>query len=152
MPDPISYTSASPRYALPLLFSGQTQKEFYVNEAHALTDALLHPAIEGEAEDPPADPAEGECWLVGGVPTGEWASHAGDLASFQAGAWIFATPRDGMRLFDRSTGQDIRYSEGWQRAAAIVAPVGGGTVDAEARAAIAGLIAALIAGGILPPA
>jgi hypothetical protein len=149
MSDPIVFTSASPRWRIPLLFAGQFQKEVFVNEAHALTDALLHPAIEGEADDPPAAAAEGESWLIGDAPTGAWADHAGDLASYQAGGWIFAVPRDGVRLLDRSTGQEIRYRGGWQRPATPAAPAGGTTVDAEARAAIAELVAALIAGGVL---
>ena len=82
MTDPIVFTSASPRFGLPLLFAGQSQKEVFGNEAHALADALLHPAVEGEADDPPATPAEGDCWLVGGAPTGAWAEHADALASY----------------------------------------------------------------------
>ena len=150
MTDPISFTSATPRFALPLLFSGQSQKEFYVNEAHSLTDALLHAACEGEAVDPPATPAEGEAWLVGTSATGAWTGEDGRLASYQAGNWLFAAPNDGMRLFDRSTGQLLLYNGGWQRPAAPTAPTGGTTVDAEARAAIADLITALVAGGIFP--
>jgi len=150
MTDPIVFASVSPRYGLPFLFAGQAQKEAFVNEAHALTDALLHPAVEGEADEPPAAPSEGESWLVGATPAGAWADHAGELASYQAGNWIFATPRDGMRVLDRSTAQDVRYLGGWQRPATPAEPTGGTTVDAEARAAIADLIAVLVAGGLLP--
>lgn len=150
MTDPLAFTSVSPRYALPLLFAGQAQKELFVNEAHALTDALLHPAIEGEADDPPASPAEGECWLVGPAPTGAWEDHAGRLACLQAGSWIFATPRDGMHVLDRTTGQSIRFLDGWHRPVLPEAPSGGSTVDSEARAAIAELVDILIASGILP--
>lgn len=149
MSDPITFASASPRHGLPFLFAGQTQKEFFVNEAHALVDALLHPAIEGEDDTPPSAPVEGECWLVGDAPTGAWEDHAGTLASYQAGGWIFAPPRDGLRVLDRATGQEIRYRDGWQRPATTPEPTGGATVDAEARAAIAELVDALIGSGIL---
>ena len=148
MTNPVSFTSTTPRYFLPLLFSGQAQKEFYVNEAHALTDALLHAACDGEAVDPPPSPAEGEAWLVGAGATGAWAAQDGKLASFQAGNWLFAVPNDGMRLFDRSTGQILLYRSGWQRPASPAEPSGGTTIDAEARAAIAGLITALTQAGI----
>lgn len=149
MSDPIVFTSASPRFGLPLLFAGQAQKEVFVNEAHALTDALLHPAIEGEANAPPAAPTAGECWLVGDAPAGAWTDHAGELASYQPGGWIFAAPRDGLRVLDRSTGQDVRYRGGWQRPATPPAPAGGATVDTEARAAITDLIGALVDAGLL---
>lgn len=128
---------------------GQAQKEHSVNEAHALLDALLHAAIEGVGSSPPATPVEGECWLVGTTPTGAWAGHAGELAAYQLGDWIFATPREGMRILDKEAGQDICFRGGWRRPATPPPPTGGATVDAEARAAIAGLIEVLIAAGIL---
>jgi hypothetical protein len=149
MTDPIAFTSASARYRLPMLFAGQTQKEFFVNEAHALTDALLHPAIEGEADSPPTKPREGECWLVGPAASGAWTGHSGRLASFQAGVWLFIEPRDGLKVLDRARGQEIRFRGGWVRAERVAAPTGGATIDAEARTAIAQLVAALVDGGIL---
>ena len=151
MPDPITFTPASPRYALPLLFPGQSQKEFYVNEAHALIDALLHPAVAGEANDPPTAPADGECWLVGAEPTELWKDHAAELACWSSGGWLFVAPREGMCLLNQSTGQMGLYRAGeWAWATPPSLPAGGSTVDSQARAAIADLVAALAASGIFP--
>jgi hypothetical protein len=150
MTDPISFTSATPRFALPLLFAGQAQKEFYLNEAHALADALLHAACEGETAEPPVSPAEGEAWLVASGASGEWTGQDGKVASYQAGNWLFAAPNDGMRLFDRATGQMLLHRGSWVRAAAPSSPVGGAVIDVEARAAIADLIAALADAGVFP--
>lgn len=150
MTDPILFDSASPRYALPLLFAGQAQKEVFVNEAHALTDALLHCAIDGETGTPPSSPSDGEAWLVGVSPSGAWAGQAGRLACRQAGNWLFVTPRDGMRLLDRSTGQERHYFGNWRIPEAPGEPIGGLTVDAEAREAISGLLAALREAGVFP--
>lgn len=143
------FDSTSPRFGLPLLFAGQAQKEVFVNEAHALADMLLHCAIEGESAAPPASPAEGEAWLVAASPTGSWAGHAGKLAGWQGGNWLFASPRDGMRVLDLSTGQDRRYSGGeWLGPDTPALPSGGAVIDSEARAAIAAIVAALQQAGI----
>jgi hypothetical protein len=149
MADPITFTSTSPRHAIPLLFAGQSQREAFVNEAYARIDALLHCAIEGTSDSPPTAPDDGECWLVGDEPAGAWAGHPGALASYQAGGWIFATPRDGMQLLEKPTGQRIRYRGDWQRPETPAEPSGGTTIDTEARAAIVELVEVLIAAGIL---
>jgi Protein of unknown function (DUF2793) len=149
MPDPIIFDTASPRFGLPLLFAGQAQKELYVNEAHALTDALLHCAIEAEANAPPAVPADGSNWLVGTAPTGDWAGKAGKLACRQAGNWIFVPPRDGMRVLNKAIGQEIRFATVWKAAQRPAAAVGGTVVDIEARAVIVNLINALAVAGIV---
>lgn len=149
MSQPVTFQSTTPRFALPHLFPAQAQKEFIVNEAHARLDMLLHCAAEGEANDPPGTAADGETWIVGSAPTGAWSGHAGHLAGWQAGTWLFVAPPEGMRLFDRAAGQVASYDGEWRRAAAPQTATGGVTVDTQARAAIADLVQILRTAGIL---
>ncbi|WP_234029055.1 DUF2793 domain-containing protein [Aurantiacibacter spongiae] len=116
MTDPVTYQSATARHALPNLFAGQAQKEFTVNEALALIDALLHPVIEGEADTPPTSPENGECWLVGAGATGAWIGRDGRIACRQAGTWLFAAPVTGMTVLDLQSLQLMRFDGDWRRA------------------------------------
>ena len=150
MSDPIAYVSATPRLALPHLFAAQAQKEFIVNEAHARLDLLLHCSVEGQADDPPAEPAEGETWIVGAAPTGAWAGRAEMLAGWQAGTWIFVQPAEGMRVHDRATQSLALYRGEWIRPVAPENPTEGTTIDTQARAAIGNLIETLRNAGIFP--
>lgn len=150
MADPISFTSQSPRFGLPYLFAGQAQKEFYVNEAHSLVDFLLHPAVEGELNVPPAAPEEGQCWLVGANPVGDWMNYPDHLAGRVAGCWVFCSPREGLRVYDCASKQIIFYLDGWQRIAAPTLPLGGQVIDIEAREGLNSLIETLRNSGILP--
>ncbi len=150
MSDPISFDSRSARFDLPFLFAGQSQKEGYVNETAARTDALLHCAIEGEAAAPPVTPTDGTSWLVAAGATGAWIGHAGKIAARQSNNWLFFSPRDGMHLLNRSTGQIMRYHGNWKVANRPSSPSGGTTIDAEARTVIIALIAALTTAGIIP--
>lgn len=151
MPDPL-YDSRTARHDLPMLFAGQTQKETFVNEAFVRIDALLHIAVEGTASVPPAAAANGECWLVDSGASGTWAGKDGQIAAFAGGNWLFFSPRDGMRLFDRSSGQDLRHSGGWIAPSRPNAPSGGSVIDAESRAAITALMQCLTDAGIIPAA
>lgn len=148
MTNPITFESTTPRFGLPLLFTAQVQKEFYVNEAHAITDMLLHATVEGIAEVVPTA-NEGQCWIVGATAGEAFSGQADCLACYQNGQWIFAKPQPGMKVFDRSVSQYRFYNTGWSTATDIPIPQGGSVVDSEARAAIAGLAAALKVAGIL---
>lgn len=152
MVTPISFTTTAPRFGIPFLFAGQAQKEFFVNEAHALIDLLLHPAVENESDDPPVVREEGQCWLIGNSPTGEWSDHAGNLAAWVSGTWLFVAPQNGMRITDLTSSQAIFFANGWQRAETPAIPSGGQIVDAEARQAIDHLVQSLRSAGILSAA
>lgn len=152
MTDPITFLSSTPRFALPLLYSGQARKEAFVNEALNRADTLLHCAIEGERADPAEESTDGEVWIVAEGATGAWSGCASMLACRQDNGWSFVPPRDGLRVFDRSTGQERLFFGAWRKASVPVEPLGGTIVDGEARTAIANLVASLQAVGILPSA
>ena len=149
MPDPL-FESRTARLDLPLLFAGQAQKEGFVNETTARIDALLHGAIEGEQAAPPAAPADGQMWLVAAGATGAWLGQSGKLAARQAGNWLFVVPRDGIKLLNRGSGQEMRYSGSWKSAVRPSLPSGGAIIDAEARTALAAILTALTTAGIVP--
>jgi len=149
MTDLISLDSASPRFALPLLFAGQAQKEVFVNEALSMIDGLLHCAVEEIVAVPPLVPDEGSAWLIAEDSTGDWADRGGQIALRQTSQWLFAAPRDGMRVLNKETGQDLRRTNGAWVAATAPAPLtGGAVVDTEARAMLAALVASLRQAGI----
>lgn len=149
MSDPLTFDSATPRHSLPLLFPGQAQKEFYVNEAHALIDALLHCAIKGVADAPPVAPEDGACWLVGSAPTGAWADQPGKLACRQLGNWLFLPPREGLVVLNTATGQVMRFvGGGWAAPSTPALPAGGAVIDSELRTAFAALVSTLAMAGI----
>lgn len=146
--DPVS---ASPRFRLPYLFVGQAQKEYTVNQAIALTDALLQPVVHGQADAPPPGAAEGDAWIVGPSPEGSWSDQAGALAVLTENEWRFVNPVERMQIFDSTAGSIAVWRDGaWWWPQAVTSPTGGGTIDAEARAALGALLGELRAAGILP--
>ena len=149
MPDPL-FESRTPRFDLPLLFAGQSQKEGFVNEITARLDALLHCAVEAEQAAPPASPVDGQSWLVAAGSSGDWSGKSGQIAMRQAGNWLYAQPRNGMRVLNRATSQEVLFNGSWKVASRPALPSGGATIDAEARTAIAAIIASLTTAGIIP--
>ncbi len=149
MPEPISFPTATSTFSLPLLFAGQAQKEFFVNQSLTLIDSLMQQCVEATHSSPPQEALEGQPYLVGDEPTSDWADREGNIAVLIGGIWQFTVPFDGMRVFDRAASQDLVYRSGWQFATAPAEVQGGSVVDVEARSAIAELSQALRNIGIL---
>ncbi|MGI4878257.1 MAG: DUF2793 domain-containing protein [Janthinobacterium lividum] len=160
----------SARYGLPLLQSGQAQKEITHNNAVAVIDALLHLAVESRVLSvPPVAAASAGGWIIGGAATGVWAGRSGQLALLDAGGWSFIAPRDGCLAYVRDEGVFAVSAGGsWHAAAwpvralsvngrtmlaatpvAVASPAGGTVIDVEARTALAALTAAMRAMGLV---
>jgi hypothetical protein len=159
----------SPRFGLPFILPGQAQKELFHNEALVLIDAVLQAAVEeGPRATPPPSPAPGQCWIVAGGATGFWAGKDDALAVWSEGGWRFVAPADGMTVWDRTARVPRQWNgTAWsggrvacaglaiggktvvgERLAAIANPSGGTIIDAEARAALEAVIAALKTHGL----
>lgn len=152
MSEQIDFANTTQGFGLPLLYAGQSQKEFFVNEALTMIDLMLHCTVEGEAAEPPASPVETETWIVAENATGAWQGHDASIAVYRGASWTFTAPREGMQAYDLTLGQLLRFRAGWQKTLSVQEPIGGVTVDTQARAAVSELISALQVLGILPGA
>ena len=159
----------SDRLKLPLLAAAQAQKEVTHNEALAIADIALQAVVQSVAPPSvPAGPLLGQCWIVGAAPTGAWAGQAGSIAGWTSGGWRFITPFEGMTAWSVADGVFVRRTAtAWEvgtlsvaslsvggqqvigsRRPRVLAPTGGTTIDVQARAAIAALIAGLETHGL----
>lgn len=159
----------SDRLKLPLLAAAQAQKEVTHNEALALADIAIQAVVQSVAPASiPASPVIGQCWIVGASPTGAWAGRAGAIAGWTSGGWRFVAPIEGMQAWSIADALVVRrgpsswdvggltaatLSIGGQpvvgpRRPRVIAPSGGTTIDVQARAAIAALIAGLETHGL----
>lgn len=159
----------SARFALPFILPGQAQKEMFHNEALAMIDGLIQPAVQEILAAPPADPAPGQCWIVGAGATGAWAGHENALAVASGAGWRMLAPTDGMQVWDMNAGVARRWtgsawSDGAVAATGLVVagdqvvgprqpeiadPTGGSTIDVEARGAVVAIIVALKSHGLI---
>ena len=160
---------SSDRLKLPLLTAAQAQKEVTHNEALTLADIAVQAVVQSVAPaNVPTTPAAGQCWIIGPAPSGAWAGRAGAIAAWTSGGWRFVAPFEGMQVWSLADGVMVRRSAwAWEigaltattlsvgglqviggRRPRVVAPTGGTTIDSQARAAIALLIAGLETHGL----
>ena len=159
----------SDRLKLPLLAAAQAQKEVTHNEALAIADIAVQAVVQSVAPTSvPSSPLLGQCWIVGLSPTGAWAGQPNAIAAWTSGGWRFVAPFVGMQVWSIAdnvmirrdaltwvTGQltAARLSINSQqvvgsRQPRVAVATGGVTIDLQARAAIAALIAGLETHGL----
>lgn len=162
-------SESTPRYELPLLVPGQAHKEVVHNEALLRLDALVGATVEAILDVPPSEPDIGSSWIVGPSSSGAWQQHTGEIAHWHEGGWTYLPPSRGFIAWSREHGAHITFdgtawrTEAWlvrslevdgkvvisSRQAAISAPSGGAIVDAEARATVSAILAAMRSHGLI---
>ena len=81
---------------LPYILPAQAQKHVTHNEALSKLDVLVQLSVmDRDLTAPPPSPADGDCYIVAGSPSGDWSGHAGEIAHRLDGAWEFITPATG---------------------------------------------------------
>lgn len=90
--------TTTPRHGYPELPSGQNASPETINEQLELVErgANLFPVLD-ILNATPGSPTNGQTWLVGTSPTGQWATDgaANKIASWLSGAWVYKTPKEG---------------------------------------------------------
>jgi len=114
----------SPNLKLPYLAPAQAQKHVTHNEALRQLDAIVQLSVLAIANEPPAEPQNGNCYVVGADPQNGFADKANHIAAFQDEAWVFLAPNIGWRSYVQDTA-DFRIFNGteWQ------ALMGGGSLE-----------------------
>jgi len=86
----------TPNLGLPNIMSAQAQTHVTHNEALRVLDAMVQLSVlDRNRTAPPADPAEGDRYIVAAGGAGAWAGKDGSVAAFQDGGWAFHAPREG---------------------------------------------------------
>ena len=55
--------------------------------------------LDKDLSAPPGSPAEGDRYVVGASPTGDWAGHATHIAWYDGSTWQFDTAEEGWFLY-----------------------------------------------------
>lgn len=106
----------TPRLKLPQLVSLQEATTETWNEALAQIDALSDLCLLGQyINTPPASPADGDAYLIGGAPSGLWTGYAYKIAAARDGVWRFYQPFNGLKAYVLPTATLIVFTaSGWK--------------------------------------
>jgi hypothetical protein len=104
---------------LNLLAPAQAQKHVTVNETFLRLDALVQLAVISRGEtDPPAQPADGDRYIVASGGTGAWNDWDLNIATYVDGAWVKLVPRPGWQCWVADEGEHLVWTgDAWQRPA-----------------------------------
>lgn len=92
-------------------------------------DGTLYPVLDS-TNTPPGSPVTDDAYMLGGAPTGAWAGHAADIATWNGSIWVFTDAVAGDYAY--TTDDFISYifrSGTWQRISGIPVLVNGNKLN-----------------------
>ena len=116
--------SETSHLGLPLVQPSQAQKHVTVNEAFAKLDGLTQLVLQSVSiNTPPVAATDGDSYGVPNSAVNDWQGHAGEIAIWSNGGWVFSTPSVGWKAFIADTGKSaIHDGDDWVSAALAVSP------------------------------
>lgn len=102
--------SETPILNLTEMEAAQTQPELLFNQAVRVLEAFGQlSVIDNGLSDPPASPAEGDCYLIAGTASDDWTDHEDEIAVYIGGLWVFLAPQLGWLCFVQSIDGYLSY-------------------------------------------
>lgn len=103
-------SQTSPTLGLPYIQPSQAQKHVTHNEALRILDAVTQLTVRAaDLVSPPADPSDGDRYIVASSAQGAWAGEDHAVAVFVDGNWQFFAPLPGWRADVTPTGASLRF-------------------------------------------
>jgi hypothetical protein len=102
----------TPNLFLPELAASQSQPHITLNSALRRLDAVVQLSVISQTNAPPGSPTDGDRYLVGSSPTGDWTGHDQEVAAYIGTAWQFFVPVQGWLAYDRATAALLVFGAG----------------------------------------
>jgi hypothetical protein len=121
----------TPKLNLNKIYPQQEDNEGKITDSFRILDSLVQPSVlDMNLNSPPANPNEGDCYVVGTSPTGAWAGHKNHITEYYEGEWRFIVPRNGWMVWAIDEGKAYYFDvDRWKKAIGWSAEIG--TTDLE---------------------
>jgi hypothetical protein len=83
------------------------------NPSLARLDTIVHLTVISISNDPPGAPINGDRYIVGDTPTGDWIGESNNIAVYLtigSPGWTFYAPKEGWRAFNIAADDWIRFN------------------------------------------
>jgi hypothetical protein len=102
----------TPNLALSELAASQAQPHVTVNSALRRLDSIVQCSVLEQSDAPPGSPVDGDRYLVGDSPTGDFIGHEQNVAAYIGTDWQFFAPQIGWIVYNQDAAALYIYGTG----------------------------------------